>query len=104
MSRIKILALVLLVPFAAYTAYTMASAEQSLASFGYELISHPDTAQVVMDLYIMATLAVVWMYNDSKKLNKQWFWIPFSALTIVFVAVGPLLYLLLRPKDGKPVI
>lgn len=104
MPKIKILALALLVPFAAYTAYTMSIAEQSLASFGYELISRPDTAQVVIDLYIMAVLAIIWMYNDSKKLTKRWFWIPFSALTIIFVSVGPLLYLLLRPDDGESVI
>ncbi len=103
-SKIKILALVLLVPFAAYTVYTMAIAEQSLASFAYELVSRPDTAQVVIDLYIMAILAIVWMYNDSKNLNKRWFWVPFSAITIIFVSVGPLLYLLFRPNDAKPVI
>lgn len=104
MSKIKIFALVLLVPFAAYTAYTMGIAEQSLASFAYELISRPDTAQVVIDLYIMAILAIVWMYSDSRKLNKRWFWLPFSVLTLIFVSVGPLLYLLLRPNDAKAVI
>jgi len=101
--KIKIIALVLLVPFTAYTAYTMAIAEQSLASFGYELVSSPDTAQVVIDLYIMAVLAIVWMYNDSKKLTKRWFWVPFSALTLVFVSIGPLLYLLLSPIDGESI-
>ena len=49
----------------------MAIAEQSLASFGYELISRPDTAQVVVDHYIMAILAMVWMYRDSKNLSKR---------------------------------
>ena len=101
MSKIKILALILLVPFAVYTAYTMTIAEQSLASFGYELISRPDTAQVVIDLYIMAILAIVWMYNDSQNLNRRWFWMPFAVITMIFVSVGPLLYLLLRPaKDA----
>lgn len=103
MSKIKILVLALLVPFVAYTAYTMAVAEQSLASFAYELISRPDTAQVVIDLYIMAILAIVWMYYDSKKLNRRWYWLPFSVLTLIFVSVGPLLYLLLRPDHAKPV-
>ena len=102
MSKIKILALVLLMPFVAYTVYTMIIAEQSLASFARELMSRPDTAQVVIDLYIMALLAIVWMFVDSKKLNYRWFWIPFSALTLVFVSVGPLLYLLLRPNNAKP--
>jgi len=103
MSKIKILALVLLIPFAVYTAYTMSIAEQSLASFAYELVSSPDTAQVVIDLYIMAILAIVWMYNDSKKLKRRWLWLPFAALTLVFVSVGPLLYLLMRPNDMESV-
>jgi len=102
MSKIKILALVLLVPFAAYTAYTMAIAEQSLASFAYELISRPDTAQVVIDLYIMAVLAIVWMYVDSRNLRTRWFWVPFALLTLVFVSIGPLLYILLRPTFVEP--
>jgi len=101
MSKIKILALVLLVPFAAFTAYTMFIAEQSLLSFAKELVSSPDTAQVVFDLYIMAILAIVWMYHDSKKLNTEWFWLPFAVLTLIFVSIGPLLYLLLRPKNAE---
>ena len=50
--------------FAGYTTYTMSIAEQSLLSFGYQLVSSPDTAQLVIDLYIMAFLAFVWMYQD----------------------------------------
>ncbi len=102
MSKSKHFALILLVPFAAYTAYTMSIAEQSLLSFGYQLITSPDTAQVVIDLYIMAILAIVWMYSDSKNLRSRWFWIPFAALTLVFVSVGPLLYLILRPENAAP--
>jgi hypothetical protein len=49
-----------------YTAYTMSIAEQSLLSFGYQLMISSDTAQVVIDLYIMAILAIVWMYYDVK--------------------------------------
>ena len=104
MSKIKLLSLALLVPFAAYTAYTMTIAEQSLVSFGYELLSRPDTAQVVMDLYIMAILAIVWMYKDSEDIDRRWLWAVCSALTLVFVSIGPLLYLLLRPGDARPMI
>jgi hypothetical protein len=75
---------------------------QSLLSFGYELISRPDTAQVVIDLYLMAFLAIVWMYIDCKKLGKQnWYWLLFTILTLVFVSIGPLLYLVLRPTPNK---
>jgi len=98
MPNIKPFALILLVPFVIYTAYTMLIAEQSLLSFGYQLISSPDTAQVVIDLYLMAILAIVWMYHDSKSLPKKWIWIPFALLTLIFVSVGPLLYLIMRPN------
>ncbi|PKG97058.1 DUF2834 domain-containing protein [Paraglaciecola sp. MB-3u-78] len=95
--KIKGLATSLLIPFVLYTAYTMSVAEQSLLSFGYQLITSPDTAQVLIDLYIMAILAIVWIYNDAKQLNKTaMYWLPFALLTLVFVSIGPLLYLALR--------
>jgi hypothetical protein len=99
--KIKTLAIFILVPFVLYTAYTMSIAEQSLFSFGYQLIDSPDTAQVVIDLYIMALLAIVWMYYDAKRLNKTViYWLPFALLTLIFVFVGPLLYLALRKYAG----
>jgi cell division protein FtsW (lipid II flippase) len=78
----------------------MAIAEQSLLSFGYQLITSFDTAQVVFDLYIMAFLAICWMYRDSQIRRKsKWYFISFTVLTLVFVAIGPLLYLVLNPID-----
>ena len=75
----------------------MVIAEQSLLSFGYQLISSPDTAQVVFDLYIMALLAICWMYGDCKRRGKaKWYLWPFALLTLVFVSIGPLLYLVLN--------
>jgi hypothetical protein len=80
----------------------MSISNQSLLSFGYQLITSPDTAQVVIDLYIMALLAIIWMYVDSKKLGKPiWYWSLFAVLTIVFVSIGPLLYLVLRSNKGN---
>ncbi|PAJ72707.1 DUF2834 domain-containing protein [Pseudoalteromonas sp. NBT06-2] len=77
----------------------MSIAQQSLLSFGYQLISSPDTAQVVFDLYIMAFLAMVWMYDDCKNLGKSnMYFLPFMLLTLVFVSIGPLLYLVLKPS------
>lgn len=74
----------------------MTIAEQSLLSFGYQLISSPDTAQVVIDLYIMALLGLIWMYKDIKTRGKTiTYWLPFAALTLIFVSIGPLLYLVL---------
>jgi len=80
----------------------MSIAQQSLLSFGYQLISSPDTAQVVFDLYIMAFLAIIWMYQDCRKLGKSiMYFIPFALLTLVFVSIGPLLYLVLKPTTDK---
>jgi hypothetical protein len=71
-----------------------------LLNFGYQLISSPDTAQVVLDLYIMAFLAIVWMYQDSKISGKSiWYFLPFASLTLVFVSIGPLLYLVLKSTE-----
>ncbi len=97
--KMKVVSVVLLVVFSGFTAFTMSIAEQSLLSFGYQLISSPDTAQVVMDLYIMVLLALVWMYQDIKAQGKTIkHWLPYAALTLVFVSMGPLLYLALRPS------
>jgi hypothetical protein len=80
----------------------MSIAQQSLLSFGYQLISSPDTAQVVFDLYIMAFLAIVWIYQDSKKLGKtNVYFLPFALLTLVFVSIGPLLYIALKPSSEQ---
>ena len=98
--NLRIVSLILLIVFAAYTGYTMSIAKQSLFSFGYQLISSPDTAQVVFDLYIMAFLAILWMYQDCKKTGKSMlYFLPFILLTLVFVSIGPLLYLVLNPRN-----
>ncbi|MBE8232485.1 MAG: DUF2834 domain-containing protein [Endozoicomonadaceae bacterium] len=98
--KLRVSSIILLVLFTGYTGYTMSIAQQSLLSFGYQLISSPDTAQVVFDLYIMAFLAMMWMYHDSKKNGKSiTYFLPFALLTLVFVSVGPLLYLALKPSS-----
>ncbi len=100
--NLKNTSLILLILFAGYTGYTMSIAEQSLLSFGYQLISSPDTAQVVIDLYIMAFLALVWMYQDIKLRGKTIkHWLPYALVTLIFVSIGPLLYLVLRPQNNN---
>lgn len=98
--NVRIVSLILLLLFAGYTGYTMFIAEQSLLSFGYQLISSPDTAQVVIDLYIMAFLALAWMYQDIKQRGKTIkHWLPYALVTLLFVSIGPLLYLVLRSNN-----
>ena len=92
-----ILPLSVLLAFTAYTAFSMSQAEQSLMDFGIELMSSLDTAQVVIDLYILATLACIWMYQDNKSRNKPFIAIvPYIIITAIFVSIGPLLYLVVK--------
>jgi len=49
----------------------MSISEQSLISIGYQSITSPDTDQVVFDLNILAILAIVWMYQDTKNSGKS---------------------------------
>ncbi len=100
MLKYKILLACVLVAFASYTLFAMSISNQSLLSFGYQMVTSPDTAQVLIDLYIMALLAITWILLDCKKLGKPiWYWALFTLLTLVFVSVGPLLYLILRSNN-----
>ncbi|AYF49140.1 DUF2834 domain-containing protein [Pseudomonas sp. 13B_2.1_Bac1] len=91
------IALAALLGFSLYTLATMLMAEQSLMAFGLELISRPDTAQVVIDLYLMAVLACVWMYRDARGRGRSLASVlPYFLLTAVFVSVGPLLYIVVN--------
>lgn len=86
-----------LLGFSLYTLFTMLTAEQSLLAFGKQLMSRPDTAQVVIDLYLMAALACVWMYRDARRRGRSLAsLLPYFLLTAVFVSVGPLLYIVVK--------
>lgn len=99
----KVLPLVVLLAFGAYTAFAMFHAEQSLLDFGIELMSSLDTAQVVIDLYILAALACVWMYRDNQARQKPPLAVaPYIAITLIFVSIGPLLYLVVRGFSAQP--
>ena len=90
-------ALIGLLGFSLYTLFTLLTVEQSLWAFGRELMSRPDTAQVVIDLYLMAVLACVWMYRDTRRRGHSLVsLVPYVVLTAVFVSVGPLLYLVVK--------
>lgn len=91
-----------LLGFSLYTVFTMLTAEQSLLAFGRELMSRADTAQVVIDLYLMATLACVWMYRDAQRRGRPLMSVlPYFLLTAVFVSVGPLLYLVVNGQGDE---
>jgi len=91
------IALAGLLAFTVYTVITMLAADQSLMAFGLELMSRPDTAQVVIDLYLMALMACVWMYRDARARGKSLVSVlPYLLITVVFVSIGPLLYIVVN--------
>lgn len=91
------LALTALLVFSAYTLWTMVSAEQSLLAFGLALLSRPDTAQVVIDLYLLGLMACCWIYQDARRRGRSLLSIlPYLALTSVFLSIGPLLYIVVK--------
>ncbi|MCP1506965.1 hypothetical protein J2Y83_002938 [Pseudomonas marginalis] len=91
------IALAALLGFSLYTLMTMLTAQQSLLEFGRQLLSQPDTAQVVIDLYLMALLACVWMYRDARRRGRSVVSVlPYWVLTALFVSVGPLLYIVVN--------
>jgi len=90
-------ALLALLAFSGYTLFTLLQAEQSLLQFGLQLLSRPDTAQVVIDLYLMALLASAWMLDDTRRRGRPARSVlPYLLLTAVFVSIGPLLYIVVQ--------
>lgn len=96
------LALATLIALTLYTGWTMATAEQSLLAFGLQLISSPDTLQVVIDLYLMAALACLWMWRDARGSGRSGMSVlPYCLLTLLFISAGPLLYLVVHGFRGQ---
>jgi len=80
----------------------MLNAQESLLDFGARLMSSLDTAQVVIDLYILCALACVWMYRDNRaKGHTVTAVLPYFLLTAVFASIGPLLYLVLNTSLSR---
>ena len=97
------IALAALLGFSLYTAGTMLRADQSLVAFGLGLMSSPDTDQVVIDLYLLAAMACVWMYRDGRAKGRSLVsLVPYFLLTAVFVSIGPLLYIVIDGFSRKP--
>ena len=86
-----------LIDFAAYTFSVMLQAQEPLLDFGLRLMSRPDTAQVVIDLYLLGALACIWMYKDARSRGQTTLSVvPYWLITALFVSMGPLLYRAVR--------
>lgn len=98
----RLSALLALVAFGVYTLYVMAISEKPLLEFGAQLMSRPDTAQVVIDLYLACGLIGIWMYQDNRRQGRGLLYLlPFYLVTAVFASIGPLLYLALRRPTNR---
>jgi hypothetical protein len=99
---LRLPALLALILFGGYTLYVMAISEQPLLEFGAQLMGRPDTAQVVIDLYLACGLIAIWMYRDNRRQGRGLaYLLPFYLLTAVFASIGPLLYLVLRKANRE---
>lgn len=59
---------------------------------------------MVIDLYLLATLACIWMYNDARKRGGSvWSVVPYLMITAVFVSIGPLFYLVVRGVQDRKI-
>lgn len=95
MIRIALIAVIV-----AFTALSALAIEQHgyLGIFAYSLASSAGW-QVLADLVISCTLAMVWMFADARKTGRN-VW-PYIALTLAAGSFGPLLYLSLRDWTAR---
>ncbi len=85
----KTLAIVLLVPFTALTAYAVWQVGY-IGIFDYHRHS-PAGWQVFADLVVALILVLSWMISDARRQGRLvWGWI---AATLALGSIGPLLYL-----------
>jgi hypothetical protein len=99
-NRKQILAAVVLVDFAAFSAWVV-------ARYGYvglfaQALANPATIQVLLDLVIALTLVMAWMWRDAKKhdINP----LPYVVLTLALGSIGPLAYLVRRLGRAEAVL
>lgn len=74
---------------------TRASSSQGVLGLPETALADAPLQLLTFDLSIALTLAVLWLRRDAQGRGRSWQ--PFAALTAASGAIGPLLYLVLRP-------
>jgi hypothetical protein len=87
-----------IVAFGAFS--TTAVVEHGLVGFLEEIVQNMATLQVLIDLSIVATLVLIWMYRDSRGSGTPF--APYALLTVAAGSFGPLGYLLHRTWSRPP--
>lgn len=93
----KIVILIVLLLFSVLTA--VALRDHGFVGIFMQELRNFGTMQVLADLVIALSLALVWIWFDSRK-TKRLFW-PWLLLTLTIGSFGPLLYLLLGKTNQK---
>lgn len=91
--------LMLLVPFSLLSAYALW--EVGYLGIFTSSFNNWGTVQVLCDLVVICTLAMLWMVNDARARGlNAW---PYVVVTVLAGSFGPLLYLLKRGRAGGEV-
>ncbi len=89
MPNIRIIAIVLLIPFLVLTVYAVSQVGY-VGIFDYHRHS-PAGWQVIVDLVIAILLIILWMIPNAKAAGRNpW---PFVVISLFLGSIGPLLYL-----------
>lgn len=91
----KIVILIVLLLFSVLTA--VALRDHGFVGIFVQEFQNFGTMQVLVDLVIALSLALVWIWFDSRK-TKRLFW-PWLLITLTLGSFGPLLYLLFRKHE-----
>ena len=96
MPNIRTIAIILLIPFAILTAYAVMQVGY-IGILDYHRHS-PAGWQVITDLVIAILLILLWLIPDAKASGRNpW---PYAAISVFLGSIGPLLYLVLKPKTA----
>jgi hypothetical protein len=80
--------------FAAFTGWVVLGI--GYLGFWEWLLATPMGWQVLADITIALFLVLSWIRRDARRTGRR-FW-PYAALTVALGSLGPLAYLLLRPR------
>ena len=88
----RVLLIGVILAFGTFT--VIAGIEHGAMGFLEKTVDNTATLQVLIDLSIVATLALIWMYRDSRTSGTPF--APYLLLTLFAGSFGPLGYLLHR--------
>jgi hypothetical protein len=83
--------------FSAFTGWVIL--KTGLAGFFEQLLASPAGWQVLADVVIALSLVLSWIRRDARARARR-FW-PWLLLTVALGSIGPLLYLLSRPRISR---